>query len=92
MTDIQTEDKSTVLNQAAKDELRSYVERIERLEEEKAALTQDIKDIFANAKQRGYDVSALKVVIKLRKKDADERRDEEMILATYMLALGMDTA
>ena len=89
MTAEQTDTPSSTLTQTAKDELRSYVERVERLEEEKAALAQDIKDIFENAKQKGYDVPALKEVIKLCKMDADDRRDKELLLATYMNALGM---
>jgi len=75
--------------QSAKDQLRSYVERIERLEEEKAALAGDIKDLFAQAKSSGFDTKALRKVIRLRKQDAAERRDEEAVLATYMHALGM---
>ena len=75
--------------QTAKDQLRSFVERIERLEEEKAALAGDIRDLFAQAKSTGFDTKALRKVIKLRKQDASERRDEEAVLATYMHALGM---
>ena len=75
--------------QSAKDQLRSFVERIERLEEEKAALAGDIRDLFAQAKSSGFDTKALRKVIRLRKQDAAERRDEEAVLATYMHALGM---
>ena len=70
-------------------QLRSIVERVERLEEEKAAIASDIKDVFAEAKGTGFDVKALRSVIRLRKKDMNERREEEAILATYMNALGM---
>ncbi len=73
----------------AKDHLRSFVERIERLEEEKAALASDIRDLFAEAKGTGFDTKALRAVIRLRKQDASERRDHEAVLATYMIALGM---
>jgi uncharacterized protein (UPF0335 family) len=73
----------------AKDQLRSYVERIERLEEEKAALAGDIRDLFAQAKSAGFDTKALRTIIKLRKQDAAERRDHEAVVATYMHALGM---
>ncbi len=73
----------------AKDQLQSFVERIERLEEEKAALSSDIKDLFAEAKSTGFDTKALRTVIRLRKQDANERRDHEALLATYMHALGM---
>jgi uncharacterized protein (UPF0335 family) len=75
--------------QSAKDQLRSYIERIERLEEEKAALAGDIRDLFAQAKSSGFDTKALRTVIKLRKQDAAERRDQEAVVATYMHALGM---
>lgn len=80
---------SSAVSQSAKDQLRSYVERIERLEEEKAALASDIKDLFAQAKSSGYDTKALRKVIKLRKQEASERQTEEAVLATYMHALGM---
>ena len=81
--------ETSAISQSAKDQLRSYVERIERLEEEKAALAGDIRDLFAQAKSSGFDTKALRKVIKLRKQDASERRDEEAVLATYMHALGM---
>lgn len=71
-------------------ELRSLIERIERLEEEKKSIADDIKDIFGEAKGRGYDTKAMKKIISLRKKDENERREEESILQTYMAALGMD--
>ena len=73
----------------AKDHLKAFVERVERLEEEKKAIADDIRDVFAEAKANGFDVKALRAVIKLRKQDADERREQEAILETYMHALGM---
>jgi uncharacterized protein (UPF0335 family) len=73
----------------AKDQLKAVVERIERLEEEKKAIADDIKDVFAEAKANGFDVKALRTIIRLRKQDADERAEAEAILETYMLALGM---
>jgi uncharacterized protein (UPF0335 family) len=73
----------------AKDHLKAFVERVERLEEEKKALADDIRDVFAEAKANGFDVKALRAVIKLRKQDADERKEQEAILETYMHALGM---
>jgi uncharacterized protein (UPF0335 family) len=73
----------------AKDQLRSYVERVERLNEEVAALQSDIKDIFEQAKSTGFDTKALRTVIRLRKKTAEERREEEAILDVYVHALGM---
>jgi uncharacterized protein (UPF0335 family) len=73
----------------AKDHLKAFVERIERLEEEKKALADDIRDVYAEAKGTGFDVKALRAIVKLRKQDADERREQEAILETYMHALGM---
>lgn len=73
----------------ARDQLRSIVQRIERLEEEKKALADDIRDVYAEAKANGYDTKALRTVVRLRKQDAAERQEHEAILATYMVALGM---
>jgi uncharacterized protein (UPF0335 family) len=73
----------------AKDQLKAFVERIERLEEEKKTISDDIRDVYAEAKGNGYDVKALRAVIRLRKQDKDERMEQEAILETYMHALGM---
>jgi uncharacterized protein (UPF0335 family) len=73
----------------AKDQLKAFVERVERLEEEKKAIADDIRDVYAEAKGNGFDVKALRVIVRLRKEDADERREHETILETYMHALGM---
>jgi uncharacterized protein (UPF0335 family) len=73
----------------AADQLKSIVERIEKLEEEKAGLASDIRDIFAEAKGNGYDVKTLRKVISLRKLDAAKREEEEHLLDTYKHALGM---
>ena len=73
----------------AKDQLKAFIERIERLEEEKKALSDDIRDVYAEAKGSGFDIKALRAIIKLRKQDVDERREHEAILETYMHALGM---
>ena len=73
----------------AKDQLRAIIERIERLEEEKAAIASDIRDVYAEAKGNGYDVKALRTIVRLRKQDANERAEAETILETYMQALGM---
>ena len=70
-------------------QLKSVVERIERLEEEKKALAGDIKDVYSEAKANGFDTKALRKVISLRKQDMAERREQEAVLATYMAALGM---
>ena len=73
----------------AKDQLKAIVERIERLEEEKKTISDDIRDVYAEAKGNGYDVKALRVIVRMRKQDADERREHETILETYLHALGM---
>jgi uncharacterized protein (UPF0335 family) len=73
----------------AKDQLKSIVERIERLEEEKKTISDDIRDIYAESKGNGFDVKALRTIIRLRKQDPNERQEQETILETYMQALGM---
>ena len=73
----------------AKDQLKSIIERIERLEEEKKAISDDIRDVYAESKGNGYDVKALRTIIRMRKQDPDERAEAETILETYMQALGM---
>lgn len=79
-------------NSIAKDQLNSIVERVERLQEEKAGLADDIKDIFAEAKGNGYDVKTIRKVIRLRKIDAAQREEEEHMLTLYKEALGMGTS
>lgn len=73
----------------AADELRLLIERAERLEEEKKGIADDIKDVMAEAKSRGYDAKAIKKIITIRKKKKEEYQEEEAILETYMHALGM---
>jgi uncharacterized protein (UPF0335 family) len=73
----------------AADELRLLIERAERLEEEKKGITDDIKDVMAEAKSRGYDAKAIKKIMAIRKKKKEEYQEEEAILETYMHALGM---
>ncbi|WP_117191850.1 DUF2312 domain-containing protein [Rhizobium terrae] len=73
----------------ARDQLRAFVERIERLEEEKKTIADDIKDVYGEAKSMGFDTKILKKVIALRKKDDQERMEEDLILDTYLAALGM---
>lgn len=70
-------------------QLKSIVERIERLEEEKKTIAGDIKEVYAEAKANGFDTKILRKVISLRKKDAAEREEEESMLDVYMAALGM---
>jgi uncharacterized protein (UPF0335 family) len=73
----------------AKDQLKSVIERIEKLEEEKKATSDDIKEVYAEAKGSGFDVKALRTIVQLRKQDVDERKEQEAVLETYMHALGM---
>jgi len=73
----------------AKDQLKSLVERIERLEEEKQALADDIKEVYAEAKGNGFDTKTLRSVVRLRKQDSAERQEQEALLELYMQALGM---
>ena len=73
----------------AADQLRAFIERIERLEEEKKTIADDIKDVYAEAKGNGFDVAILRKVISLRKKALHEREEEEAILDLYLQALGM---
>lgn len=70
-------------------ELRQFIERIERLEEEKGTLQDDIKEVLSEAAGRGYDVKIIRTIVRLRKKDANERKEEEAILELYMNSLGM---
>ena len=76
-------------NSVAGDQLRSYLERIERLEEEKATIAEDIKDVYAEAKAVGYDAKIMRQIVRLRKMKPDDRREMEMILDTYKAALGI---
>jgi uncharacterized protein (UPF0335 family) len=85
-----TMDETSTTETVAAAELRQFIERVERLEEEKAAISGDIKDVMGEAKGRGYDTKAIRTIIRLRKKDANERIEEETILQTYMAALGME--
>ena len=71
------------------EQLRQFIERIERLEEEKRAFSDDIKDVYAEAKGNGFDTKVLRKIVGLRKKDFAERQEEEAILELYMQALGM---
>lgn len=73
----------------AKEQLKSIIERIEHLEEEKRNISYDIKEIFLEAKMNGFDIKTIKEIIKLRKKDKTELDEEQHLLDTYMMALGM---
>lgn len=73
----------------SKDQLKSIIERIERLEEEKKGITEDIRDIYAESKGNGFDVKALRTIVRMRKQDPNDRAQAEAVLDTYMHALGM---
>jgi uncharacterized protein (UPF0335 family) len=76
------------LTATTKEKLRQYVDRIERLEEEKSELMGQLKEVYAEAKALGFDTKALRTVIRLRKQDAKERAEAEMVLDLYLQALG----
>ena len=82
------EASSDVLTSAAQGRLRTIIERIERLEEDKAAIMADQKEVYAEAKGEGYDVKVLRKVIRLRKQDKAKRNEEEAIMDLYLSALG----
>ena len=73
----------------AADELRLLVERIERLEEEKKAIADDVRDVYAEAKARGYDPKTMRTVVRLRKMESHDRQEAEALLDTYKAALGL---
>lgn len=76
-------------NAINKDQIKAIIERIERMEEEKKTISDDIRDIYAEAKGNGWDVKALRTIVRMRKQDANERAEQEALLDTYMHALGM---
>jgi uncharacterized protein (UPF0335 family) len=86
MADDVTESSQTV----AAGQLRSFIERIERLEEEKKTISDDIRDVYAELKGTGFEPKAVRTLVRLRKKDAAERQEEEAILDLYKAALGME--
>jgi uncharacterized protein (UPF0335 family) len=73
----------------AEGKLRSFIERIERLEEEKAALTADIREIYSEAKGQGFDAKIMRQVVRIRRLDGAERQEQEALLDTYLAALGI---
>lgn len=74
----------------AADRLRTYIERIERLEEEKAALASDIREIYLEAKETGFDIKVIRMIVRLRKMDQTDRQEQEQILEVYKRALDID--
>lgn len=89
VADVKDKPKDGLSTRLAKDQLKAIVERIEHLEEEKKAISDDIRDVYAEAKGNGFDVTALRTVIRVRKQDKAERAEQEAILETYLHALGM---
>lgn len=87
-SDGATKTTDNVENVAAA-ELRQFVERVERLTEEKQAIQGDISDVYGEAKSRGYDTKAIREIVRIRKQDAKERAEQLSILSTYLVALGM---
>lgn len=73
----------------AGERLKSFIERIERLEEEKAALAEDIKEVYAEAKSSGFDIKTMRKLVRLRKMDAQKRIEEDEILELYKAAIGL---
>jgi uncharacterized protein (UPF0335 family) len=73
----------------AKEHLKSFIERVERLEEEKSALTADIREVYSEAKGQGFDTKIMRQVVRLRKLDTADRQEQDAILDLYMSALGM---
>jgi len=88
-TSAAAKEKDDTAHSFAKGQLKAIIERIEKLEEEKKAISDDIKDVYGEAKGNGFDVKALRTIIRMRKQDADERQEQETILETYLQALGM---
>ena len=72
------------------EQLRQYIERVERLEEEKKGIADDIKDVYGEAKSMGFDAKIMRQIVRLRKKTRDARMEEEALLETYKAALGID--
>lgn len=81
------DERNNIVGGVAVDRLRSLIERIERLEEEKKGIQSDIRDVFAEAKSAGFDAKAMRAVLKLRKMNAADRDEQELILDTYRRAL-----
>ena len=76
-------------NSVAGEELKAFIERIERLEEEKAALAGDLRDVYSEAKANGFDTKIMRKIVSVRRKDHAERQEEEAIMELYLAALGM---
>lgn len=84
--------RTTSPDSVAQDQIRAFIERIERLEEEKASIAGDIKEVYAEAKGNGFDTKVLRKIIAIRKQDHNERMEQEALLELYLTAIGMATA
>ena len=84
--DITSETSQTV----AAGQLRAFIERVERLEEEKKTISEDIKEVYAEMKANGFDTKAVRTIVRLRKKEEAERQEEEAMIDLYKAALGME--
>lgn len=84
-----TDNTESGVNNVTAEELRQLIERAERLEDEKRGIAEDIKDVFAEAKARGFDVKAMRRIMSIRKKKKEDFEHEEGVVETYMAALGM---
>ncbi len=89
MSAVEKDNSEDAKHRFGKDQLKAFVERIERLEEEKKTISDDIRDVYAESKANGFDTKALRQVVKLRKQDVNERNEQQAVLETYMHALGM---
>ncbi len=89
MSAVEKEGPEAARTKVGKEQLKAFVERVERLEEEKKTISDDIRDVYAEAKANGFDVKTLRVVVRMRKQDANERAEQQAILDTYLHALGM---
>ena len=74
----------------ASDQLRLFIERIERLEEEKKGIADDVRDVYSEAKGQGYDTKTMRAIVRLRKMNKDDRNEADALLETYRVALGID--
>jgi uncharacterized protein (UPF0335 family) len=89
MSAVEKDESEGPKTRFAKDQLKAFVERIERLEEEKKAIADDIRDVYAEAKAVGYDAKIMRQIVRLRKMKPDDRAEMEAILDTYKAALGL---
>ena len=88
-SDIEGLNDAVTASGVAKDRLRSFIERVERLDEEKKAISEDMKEVFAEAKGEGFDIKVIRMILRIRKQDSNERAEQEAILDLYLHALGM---